>query len=230
MAATSLAQIGEFSFVMLGVAATYNLIEPTHANNLMAAAVFSMLLTPFALSLAPALAAGVGKFRVVSRLLDVTTAEDASESSSKMKDHVIIGGYGLAGHDLATALKDSNIPHAIVDINPENVRMGLQRGEPIFYGDITSPEVLGFLGAAQARTFVIVVNDQTAIEMAVKAARSVSPNLHIVVRTRYLQDVARLSEAGAADVIVAEVVTAAEVVATILKLNDIKDYNPRPAD
>ncbi|MBU8933320.1 MAG: cation:proton antiporter [candidate division Zixibacteria bacterium] len=223
MAGTALAQIGEFSFVMLGVAGTYQLIDPTHASNLMAAAVFSMLLTPFALSLAPALAAGVGKFRVLTRLLDVTTAQEASERSSEMKNHIIIGGYGLAGHDLAKALSDFDIPYVIVDMNPENVRLGLKRGEPILFGDITSPEVLGFLGASQAKTFVIVVNDQSAIEQAVKAARSVRSDLHILVRTRYLQDVHRLSEAGAADVIVAEVVTAAEVVTTILKMNGIGD-------
>ncbi len=223
MAGTALAQIGEFSFVMLGVATAYQLIEPTYANNLMAAAVFSMLLTPFALSLAPALAAGVGKFRFFSRLMDISNAEEASESSSKMKDHVIIGGYGLAGHDLAKALKDFNIPHVIVDINPENVRLGLKRGEPIFYGDITSPEVLGYLGASRAKTFVVVVNDQSAIEQAVKAARDVSANLHILVRTRYLLDVERLSEAGVSDVIVSEVVTAAEVVKAILKINEIRD-------
>lgn len=225
MAGTALAQIGEFSFVMLGVAASYHLLEPIHASNLMAAAVFSMLLTPFALSLAPALAAGVGKFRVLTRLMDVTTAEEVSERSAKMKDHIIIGGYGLAGHDLAKALKDSDIPHVIVDINPENVSLGLKRGEPISYGDITSSEVLDYLGASNAKSFVVVVNDQTAIEQAVKAARSVNPNLHILVRTRYLQDVHRLTEAGAAEVVVAEIVTAAEVVATILKLSGKSDKN-----
>ncbi len=221
MAGTALAQIGEFSFVMLGVAATYQLLEPTHASNLMAAAVFSMLLTPFALSMAPALAAGVGKFRSLTRLMDVTTAEEVSESSVKMKDHIIIGGYGLAGHDLAEALKNAEFPHLIVDINPENVRLGLKRGEPISYGDITSAEVLELLGASRAKSFVVVVNDQTAIEQAVKAAKSVNPNLHILVRTRYLQDVHRLTEAGAADVVVSETVTAAEVVTTILKMNGL---------
>ncbi|RKX18595.1 MAG: hypothetical protein DRP51_08910 [Candidatus Zixiibacteriota bacterium] len=217
MAGTALAQIGEFSFIMLGLAATYQVIEPAHANYLMAAAVFSMLLTPFALSVAPALAAGVGKFRVFTRLLDIAVAEEALERSSEMKNHVIIGGYGLAGHNLAKALKDFDLSYVIVDINPENVRLGLKRGEPIFYGDITSPEVLGYLGASRAKTFVVVVNDQSAIEQAVKAARSASPDLHILVRTRYLLDVPRLSEAGAADVIVSEVVTAAEVVTAILK-------------
>ena len=140
-----------------------------------------------------------------------------------MKNHVIIGGYGLAGHDLAKALKDFDIPYVIVDINPENVRLGRKRDEPIFYGDITSPEVLGYLGASRAKVFVVVVNDQTAIEQAVKAARSVTPDLHILVRTRYLQDVNRLSQAGAADVIVAEVVTAAEVVTTIMNMDGIRD-------
>ncbi len=223
LAGTALAQIGEFSFVMLGVAATYQLIEPNHANNLMAAAVFSMLLTPFALTLAPTLAAGVGKIKVLTKLMDVKTAEEASEQTSHLKEHIIIGGYGLAGHDLAKALKKFNIPHLIVDINPENVRLGLQRNEPIFYGDITSPDVLESLGASKAKTFVIVVNDQSAIEQAVIAARSVNAKLHILARTRYLLDVQRLSDAGASDVIVSEVVSAEEVVSNILKMNVVSN-------
>ena len=222
MAGTALGQIGEFSFVMLGVAAGYQFLEPTHASNLMAAAVFSMLFTPFALSLAPSLAAGVGKSRILSRLWNITTAEEASEQTESLRDHIIIGGYGLAGHELAISLKSHDIPHVIVDINPENVSKGLKRGEPIIYGDITSPEVLHFLGALHAKSFVIVVNDQAAAEQAVKAAKSVNPKLHILVRTRFLLDVDRLTKAGVEDIVVAEVVSATEVVKTILKIHGNK--------
>ncbi|MEA3297492.1 MAG: cation:proton antiporter [candidate division Zixibacteria bacterium] len=223
MAGAALAQVGEFSFVLMGAAASYQLIDPTHASNLITAAVLSMFLTPFVLSLAPTLAAGVGKIRVLTRLLEVTTAEDAAKHTPELKDHVIIGGYGLAGCDLARALKDCGIPYVIAEMNPENVRKAHQKGEPAFFGDISSPNVLGYLGASRAKEFVIVVNDQAAIEQAVRAASSVGPNLHILVRTRYLQEAQSLVEAGAANVVAAEVETSVEVVANILRRHHVPD-------
>ena len=222
MAGAALAQVGEFSFVLIGAAATYRLIDSTFTSNLMAAIVLSMLLTPFALSLAPTLAAGVGKIRVLTRLLDVSTAEDAAQSEKSLQNHVIIGGYGLAGQDLALALRYSKIPYVIAELNPENVRKTRQEREPIYYGDITSPEVLDYLGASKASEFVIVINDPDAIERAVKAARSIAPELHILVRTRYLLETGFLLDAGASEIIPAELEASIEVTAQILRRHHVR--------
>ncbi len=222
MAGAALAQVGEFSFVLIGAAATYRLIDSTFTSNLMAAIVLSMLLTPFALSLAPTLAAGVGKIRVLTRLLDVSTAEDAAQSEQSLQNHVIIGGYGLAGQDLALALRYCKIPYVIAELNPENVRKTRQEHEPIYYGDITSPEVLDYLGASKASEFVIVINDPDAIERAVKAARSIAPELHILVRTRYLLETGFLLDAGASEIIPAELEASIEVTAQILRRHDVR--------
>ncbi len=215
-AAMALAQVGEFAFVLIGLAVSYRLIDGSLASNLMAAAILSMLVTPILIALAPTVAAGAGKLGVLTRLLDVSTAEDAAESGRKMRDHIIIGGYGLAGADLALALKDSNIPYLIAELNPANVRRARENGEPAYYADITSPDVLQHLGAQLARELVILINDPAAIERAVKAARRVAPRLHITVRTRYLLDAALMLGAGASDVIASEVEASAEALARVL--------------
>jgi CPA2 family monovalent cation:H+ antiporter-2 len=215
-AAMALAQVGEFAFVLVGIAVSYRLIDSPLASNLMAAAILSMLVTPILIALAPTIAAGAGKLGILTRLLDVSTAKDAAKTERKMRGHVIIGGYGIAGIDLALALKDGGIPYLIAELNPENVRRARENGEPAYFADITSADVLEYLGAGLAKEFVIVINDPAAIERAVKAACSIAPELHITVRTRYLQDAPVLLAAGASDVVASEVEAAAEVVERVL--------------
>ncbi|RJP19266.1 MAG: hypothetical protein C4527_27175 [Candidatus Omnitrophota bacterium] len=212
MAAMALAQVGEFSFVLARAAQGANLFEDPLAGNVLAAVILSMVITPFAISYSPHLAAGVGKIRVLTRLLDIRVAEDAAKDGQrKLRDHVIIGGYGLAGTQLANALKKQGIPYVIGELNAENVHRAIEQGEPAYFADITSSEVLHHLGAERAREFVIVINDPGAIERAVEAARRLAPNLHILVRTRYMLDVDRLVQAGA-NVVIADEIESAELV------------------
>jgi len=215
LAAVGLAQIGEFSFLLIRTSRGTDLISDPLAANLMAVAIISMFLTPFALSLAPKVAAGVGKVKVLNKLLNVTAAEDALQQL-RLHDHVIIGGYGFAGQQLAMALKSCGVSYVIVDLNSENIRRAHTRNEPAYFGDITSTEVLEQLGIEHARGFVIVINDPTAVEQAIRAARAAAPEISITVRTRYLLDVERLENAGADEIIVAEQQAAIEVVSHIL--------------
>lgn len=216
MASAALAQVGEFSFVLMGAAGAETLIGEPLAGDLTAAIVLSMLVTPLSLSVAPALAARVGRTRLFPRLFKVSADEEIAETVQEMRDHVIIGGYGLAGRDLACALKDCGIPYVIAELNPENIQLARRNGEPIHFGDITSASVLERLGAARAGEFVIVINDPTAIERAVRAARSVAPRLHILARTRYVMDMTSIQKAGVSEVVPAELEAAVEVTTRVL--------------
>lgn len=224
LSATALSQVGEFSFVLVGVAVSYELVDSTYAGSLVAVTVLSMLATPFALNLAPKLAAGLGTSRMLVRFLGVPTAEDmADKSKPTLENHIIIGGYGVAGRELALALKESGIPYIIAELNPNNVHDARQAERHVCYGDITSAEVLNRMGAMRAREFVIVINDPTATERAVKAARDAAPKLHITVRTRYLDDIKSLKKAGADEVIVSEVEASSELVSRILHRHNAAD-------
>lgn len=222
LAAAALAQIGEFAFVLARAAEGTGLLSEKLASNFFAAAILSMFIAPLALAFGPHLAAGVGKIRALTLLLRVRTAEDAVKRVRDWRDHVIIAGYGVAGQELARSLRDSGIPYVIVDLNVDNVRKANAKGEPIYFGDVTSPEVLEHLGAAHARDLVIVINDPRAEERAVKAARRVVPDVHILVRSRYLADVEALLAAGASEVIPAELQAAVEVTSTVLARHGIE--------
>ncbi len=221
LSAVALAQIGEFSLVLTFAAKGSGLIGEPLESNLLTAAVLSMFLTPFALAFGPRLAAGAGKIRILNRLLNVAPAEDAIDRIHTIKDHVIIGGYGFAGLELARVLDDCNIPNAIVDINIANVHTATQKGARAFFGDITSYEVLMQMGATRAKELIIVINDPSAAERAVRIARSLAPDLYIIVRTHYLLDIEPLLAAGANEVIAAEQESAVEVASRILKRRQI---------
>jgi K+:H+ antiporter len=221
MTAVALAQIGEFSFVLLFSVQGSGLVDKTLESNLISAAILSMFITPFAMSFGPRLAAGLGKLPRLRHLFEVEMAEDAADSVRKMQDHVIVGGYGFAGRELSKALKEYEIPHVIVDINVENVRKASQDGVNAFFGDITSPDVLAKLGIDRAGELVLLVNDPGAAEHAVIVARRLAPGLHIVVRTHYLLDVEPILASGADDVVPSEREAAVEVTSRVLGRHQI---------
>lgn len=216
IAAFALAQVGEFSFVLLYAVQGTNLISPAVESNLVSAAILSMFITPFVMSYGPRLASGLGKFTRLKRLIEVDSVEEASADVCKMCDHVIIAGYGFAGRELSHVLRDYQIPYVIVDMNIENVQRASREVGNAMFGDITSEDVLSQLGIDSARELVVLINDPGASELAVRVARNLSAQLFITVRTTYLLDIEPLKAAGANEVIPAEREAAVQVTSQVL--------------
>lgn len=221
LAGLALAQVGEFALVLSFAAKGTGLIEESLESSILSAAILSMFITPFAMAFGPKLAAGIGKLKSLTHLLDVATAEDAPEIVKKMQDHVIIGGYGFAGRELARALNKCHIPFVIVDLNVENVRKASKEAGNTYFGDITSQEVLEKLGIETARELVLLINDPSATERTVKLARGIAPKLSIIVRTYYLLDIEPILANGADEVIPAEREAAVMITSRILERHQV---------
>ncbi|MCA9603893.1 MAG: NAD-binding protein, partial [Myxococcales bacterium] len=223
LAAASLCQVGEFAFVLTHAAAGTDLLDPALAARLLPASILSMIITPLAIAVGPKLAAGAGRLRVLDRLLAVPTAEEAERLSTMyMANHVIIAGYGIAGQELAICLRECGVDYVIVDLNPENVRKAIDEGEPAYFGDVTSPEVLHHLGAERAKEIVVVINDPGAAERAVAAIRRAAPQAHLVVRARYVVDVEPLLRVGAGKVVPAELEAAVHITSHVLSRRSVE--------
>ncbi|HUX06059.1 MAG TPA: cation:proton antiporter [Acidobacteriota bacterium] len=214
LSAASLAQVGEFSFVLMQAAGGTGLLPPRLESNIAAAVILSMLITPLAMQVGPRLVVGAMKMRALNRFFGVPTCRDAAKSA--VEGHVIIAGYGFTGEEMARAVHFLGIPYLIVDLNTENVRKGMAAGRPIFLGDVTSIEVLENLGIASARELVIAINDTQAKLRSIAAARRAASGIHIAVRARYLAEVEAIFEAGADEVVVAEVEAAAQLAKIVL--------------
>lgn len=215
LSAVALCQVGEFSFILLRAAKGTGLVGPALEGRLLAAITLSMLLTPLALAAAPHVAAGMGRVRPLTRLLGVRGPEE-SRLPERMENHVIVAGYGLAGQELAAALKACGVPHVVADLGVENIRRARKAGHPVLFGDVTSEEVLHHLRLAEASELVLLLNDPDATARAVRAARAAAPSLPILARTPYVVDVPPLKAAGATDVVVGEAEAAAAVAERVL--------------
>jgi CPA2 family monovalent cation:H+ antiporter-2 len=217
LAGLALAQVGEFSFVLLSTGRSAMSLPQPFTDNLAVAIVVSMLFTPLIIAVSPRVTAGMEEGRVLTRRLGVRTPAERPKDMRALKDHVIIAGYGLAGRELAASLEDCGVPYIIVDLNPENVRSAIQRVEPAYFGDVTSAEVLETLGTAHARELVLVINDVDATIRAIRAARRLAADLHIFARVFYVADIERVVRAGATEVVAAELEAAAEVTRRLLE-------------
>ncbi|KAA3633283.1 MAG: hypothetical protein DWP97_09485, partial [Calditrichaeota bacterium] len=216
-ASLALAQVGEFSFVVIYSILGTGLLPESIENNLVTASIISMFITPFIISFGPKLAAGLGKMSWLQKSFQIGTVEENADTIRKMKDHVIIAGYGFAGRELATSLKKLGVPFLVIDLNIENVKRASEEVGDAVYGDITSESVLRYLEIQNAKELVLLINDPMASEQTVQLARKLAPELYITVRTTYLLDIQPLEQAGANEVIPAEREAAVQVTSQVLK-------------
>ncbi len=208
IAGFSLAQIGEFSFVLARTAQGYGLLDVTAYQAFLASSIVTMSLTPLMIGLGP---------RVAALLLKAAPHHEGAPESSEcgLKDHLIIIGFGVGGKNLARVAKESGIPYVILEMNPDTVAR-YKASEPIRHGDASFPMVLDHLGVAQARVLSIMVSDPAGIRAIIHNARKLNPGLYIVVRSRFLGEVAPLKQLGANDVVPEEFETSIEVFARVL--------------
>ncbi len=211
-----LAQIGEFSFVLALAGKSAGLISEDHYQIFLSTSVITMILTPFLIQASPSLSAWMSTRRLLDRLDRMRKRAEKEIPFSGKKGHVIIIGFGLNGRNLAEVLRETSIPYVVLDLNNETVREMRKKGEPIFYGDGTRPEILHKLGLATARMLVIVISDPASTRRIVQLARRENPKIYIIVRTRYTAEVEDLLQLGANEVIPEEFETSIEIFAKVL--------------
>ncbi len=203
LTATTLCQVGEFSFVLLRTAQDSSLVAGPLGQNILVAIILSMLITPLAIAFGPHLASSAARVPWLNRQLGIETAGETA-AGFIYHNHVIVVGYGLAGELLATALEQQNIPIVIVDINPENVSLAKDKGHHAVLTDITHTEALQELGVSRAKGVVFAINDSDAVERAIRATRRLTDKVTIIARTQYEDDIGRLMALGATEVVSAE--------------------------
>ncbi|MCX7769910.1 MAG: monovalent cation:proton antiporter-2 (CPA2) family protein [Proteobacteria bacterium] len=211
-----LAQIGEFSFVLAFAGKSANLIGDDVYQLVLSVTVMTMILSPFMINFAYKISEKTEVFNILKYLY--TKSKEYEEIRAvKKNDHVIIIGFGLNGRNLAKILKELNIPYVILEINSVTVAEMKKRGEPIYYGDGTSIEVLKHLGLDRARAVVIAISDAAATRRIVSLIRKENKTVYIIVRTRYVLEVEDLKRLGANEVIPEELETSIEIFSRVLK-------------
>ena len=217
-AGLSLAQMGEFAFVLLGVAGQAGIIEPVLQQRVIAASIVTLVISPFMIRYAPAIAGAISE-RLGHPGEDMP--EDGFSSLAPEEGRVVVIGYGPAGQTLIRLLRSLDVPFIAVDTNPSAALEARHTGEPVIYGDATRPQVLRHLKVTEARLVAVAISDPLATRRIVSRIRAMSSTTPILARTRYVREVDRLSMAGANVVVAEEFEGSIELVARALESFDI---------
>ena len=169
--ALALSQVGEFAFVLFGVATTEGILPRETADILNAAVAASMLTTPLLMILYE---------KVILPRLEIGTEREADVIEEE--NPVIVAGYGRFGQVVARLLNARGIGTTVVDHDPNQIELVRRFGQIAYYGDITRLDLLRSAGAAKAKLLVIAVDDKEAALSTSKLARAHFPNLNILVR------------------------------------------------
>lgn len=170
----SLSQIGEFAFVIFGVALTQNSISRETYNILNAVVAVSMLSTPILLFL-------------YDRFLLLACGERPKDSILESNE-VIIAGFGRFGQIVGRVLLAKGITPTLIDNDPNQVDLMREFGWRCYYGDASRLDLLEEAGIAEAKLFVIAVNDTEASLTMAKLVQERWPKVAIVVRARSRTD------------------------------------------
>ena len=215
MTAVSLAQIGEFSFILAKAGLSQELLSDSDYQTFLAASIISMAITPLLINAAPRLGFAAQSLFSKNKELDTTFID--SEIPEELKAHVVIVGYGLNGRNVANVLMKIGIPYLVLELNGDTVREAGKEGVPILYGDSTRKEVLHKAHLESARVIVLAISDPIATRHTVALAREMNSDIHIIVRTRYMKELPDLYELGANQVIPEEFETSIEIFSRVLQ-------------
>ena len=201
------AQVGEFSFVLIQVARGNNLNLGSIESVFIVVAVLSMALTPLMLF--------VGR-RLTRRTAKMGTIRDR-ETNSPLQDHVVIVGFGPGGQAVAGALRNQGVSYVAIELNAVTVKRCRERGDKIFLGDSTREAVLRAAGLPRAKVLVMAINHAGATLRTADLARRLAPEVRIVARTNFIGEVATLQRMGVQEIVPAELETSIEIMVRVLR-------------
>ncbi|MCS6989854.1 MAG: cation:proton antiporter [Chloroherpetonaceae bacterium] len=227
MAGLTLAQIGEFSFVLANAGKQNGVIGEELFQAVLATIVITMIVTPLIISLAPRMVERLApalefipltnRFFQFSFLSPKNAVRAKDEPSSDAKPHVIVIGYGTNGRNVAAVLKATNISYAVIENDRKIAEAAARAGENVVWGDCAEKSKLLKAGVDKAEAVVIGISDHNAVAQCIRAIRELNNETFIIVRTRNVDDVRALYDAGASTVVTEKLETAIQIFSLLLQ-------------
>ncbi|WP_018477932.1 cation:proton antiporter domain-containing protein [Pontibacter roseus] len=214
----SLFQVGEFAFILSKTGISSGLLSKEVYQFFLSVSLLTMAITPFV----------IGNFHVIANFIGAKVLRIRNSHTNEpvegaptdelihLEDHIIIIGYGINGRNVAKAARHANIPYVIVELNPVMVREERLRGEAILYGDAVHGVILSHVNIHKARVVVVAISDAEATKRVTTAIRELNDKVHIIVRTRFVQEMEENFKTGADEVIPEEFETSVEIFTRVL--------------
>jgi monovalent cation:H+ antiporter-2, CPA2 family len=220
--AASLAQVGEFSFILASLGRVLGLLSKEGHSLILAGALISIALNPFVFSAVRPLQKWLQRHPKLAARLEPAVnplAELPLTTATKyLADHVVLVGWGRIGKHIAGTLSKEGIPYVMVESNREFVEHLRAKGIPAVWGDATDPEVLIQAHIKDARALVIATPETVEVRKMVETARTLNAPIRVAVRSHSAEEAERLERDGAATVFVGERELAKSMVAFVLSV------------
>lgn len=204
----SLAQIGEFSFILAGMGVSLGLMSPEGQSLILAGALISIAFNSFAFTaIAPVQAWLRARSEFARRLElrdDPLAQLPTSTDQAFLSGQVVLIGYGRVGRRIADALRTHNVPFVVAEQNRELVEKLRLQGIPAVSGDASDPAVLIQAHIARAGMLVIATPDTFNVRKMVETARTLNPAIEVVLRTHSDEDAALLQRENVGKVFMGE--------------------------
>ena len=204
----SLAQIGEFSFILVGLGVSLKLLPAEGQSLILAGALISIATNPLWFSLIAPLQKWLHAHSAFARRLeareDPLAELPTSTEARYLSRQVVLVGYGRVGRRIAAALTAHHSPFVVAEQNRELVEKLRAEGVAAVWGDASEPSVLIQAHIARARVLVIAAPDAMNVRQMVETARTLNPLIETVIRSHNEDEARLLTQEAAVTVFLGE--------------------------
>jgi monovalent cation:H+ antiporter-2, CPA2 family len=220
-AGLTLAQVGEFSFVLERAGRELGLspagLGPAGAQTFIATTVLLMMATPVLTQLGARFASRLEARRDAAERRALAQTPTPEPHALAIENHVIVAGYGDAARQLVRVLHGSRIPYVITTLSPAGALEAEADGLPVIRGDASKALTLQHAGIDRAKMLVIADDDPPTAHRIAAVARPLAPTARVVVRTRYVAEIEPMRNAGVDRVIAEELESVVQLFADVLR-------------
>ncbi|RXZ38128.1 Kef family K(+) transporter [Oxalobacteraceae bacterium CAVE-383] len=203
--AASLAQIGEFSFILATLGISLGLLSSNGRDLILGGAILSILINPL-------LFVGLERLKpwLQRREEEDAGAGIAPDLGEMLKPvlpqhgHTVLVGFGKVGHLAADALRERNQPFIVIEDHADAVEALCIAGTPAIYGNAAAPGMLDAAHIAGARYLLVAIPDILEAGQIIEHALKINPRLHVIARAQSAAETAHLEAHGAAEIVIGE--------------------------
>ncbi|MGP1928270.1 MAG: YbaL family putative K(+) efflux transporter [Arsenophonus sp. NC-WZS1-MAG3] len=199
--AISLAQIGEFSFILAGIGITLNIFNSQATNLVLAGAIVSIMINPLLFSL---LDRYLKKTETTEEELLEETQEEITQIPIDICGHAIIVGYGRVGTILAKKLRQKDIPIVVIENTRSRFEELTKNGFSSLIGNALNKALMKLARIDCAQTLLVTILNGYEAGQIIEKARSLNPDITIIVRAHYDDEARYIRERGANHIVIGE--------------------------
>lgn len=196
----SLAQIGEFSFILATLGMSLGLLSPTGRDLILGGAILSILINPM-------LFVALDRIKPWLKQREHPTAHKEESDPSEwpaLRDHTVLIGFGRVGHIVATSLTQHGQPFIVIEDHADVVAALRSDGIPALYGNAAAPGMMEAAAIGHARWLLVAIPNALEAGQIIEHARALNPKIEVVARAHSDAELVHFEKHGASHTIMGE--------------------------